>query len=162
MMYLPSIFGDDLFDSWMGFDDDFFKGFRPASRTESKAASAEGNSVMPTHAASFMKTDITETDNGFTLDIELPGYSKDDIRLELEKGYLSISASHNENKEEKTEGGKVIRRERYYGNMARRFFVGEELTEEEIKARFENGILKLDIPKKKAVVPEKKYIAIEG
>ena len=111
-----------------------------------------------------MKTDIKDTKEGYELDIELPGYNKEDVSAELKDGYMTISASTKSDEGEKDENGKYIRRERYYGSCSRSFYVGEAITQEDIKARFENGILKLFVPKKeeKPAVEEKKYITIEG
>lgn len=111
--------------------------------------------------ANMMKTDIKEHDGGYELTVDLPGVKKEDIKAELNDGYLTISAENNTNKDEKDENGKYICRERYSGSYSRSFYVGEAITEEDIKAKFENGTLKLDIPKKEAL-PEKqnKYIAI--
>ncbi len=148
MLYLPSIFGDNLVDDF--FDDfNFFRPARPAMRTE---------------RTKLMRTDIRETDTGYELDVELPGYKKEDLNLELTNGYLNISAEKNTSKEEKDKNGRVVRQERYTGSMKRSFYVGEEITEEDIKAKFEDGILKLQVPKKEIEekVPEKKTIAIEG
>ena len=148
MLYLPSIFGDNLVDDF--FDDfNFFRPARPAVRTE---------------RTKLMRTDIRETDTGYELDVELPGYKKEDLNLELTNGYLNISAEKNNSKEEKDKNGRVVRQERYTGSMKRSFYVGEEITEEDIKAKFEDGILKLQVPKKEIEekVPEKKTIAIEG
>ena len=148
MLYLPSIFGDNLVDDF--FDDfNFFRPARPAVRTE---------------RTKLMRTDIRETDTGYELDVELPGYKKEDLNLELTNGYLNISAEKNTSKEEKDKNGRVVRQERYTGSMKRSFYVGEEITEEDIKAKFEDGILKLMVPKKEIEekVPEKKTIAIEG
>lgn len=148
MLYLPSIFGDNLVDDF--FDDfNFFRPARPAVRTE---------------RTKLMRTDIRETDTGYELDVELPGYKKEDLNLELTNGYLNISAEKNTSKEEKDKNGRVVRQERYTGSMKRSFYVGEEITEEDIKAKFEDGILKLQVPKKEIEekVPEKKTIAIEG
>ena len=148
MLYLPSIFGDNLVDDF--FDDfNFFRPARPAVRTE---------------RTKLMRTDIRETDTGYELDVELPGYKKEDLNLELTNGYLNISAEKNNSKEEKDKNGRVVRQERYTGSMKRSFYVGEEITEEDIKAKFEDGILKLQVPKKEIEekVPEKKMIAIEG
>ncbi len=150
MMYLPSIFGDNLMDDFFDdFDHGFFRNTRPAVRTE---------------RTNLMRTDIKETESGYELDVELPGYKKEDLTLELNAGYLNISAAKNTSNEEKDTKGRVIRRERYTGSMNRSFYVGDELTEEDIKAKFEDGILKLSIPKKEVEekVPEKKTIAIEG
>ena len=115
-----------------------------------------------TTPAQIMKTDVKELDNGFDLDIELPGYKKDDLQLELKEGYLTVTASKKvENNEEKK--GTYIRRERYVGTSARSFYVGEEVTQEDIKAKFEDGVLNIFVPKKEAQpkIPESKYIAIE-
>ena len=150
MMYLPSIFGDNLMDDFFDdFDRSFFEPARPAIRTE---------------RTDLMKTDIRETETGYELDVELPGYKKEDLNLELTNGYLTISAAKNTSKEEKDTEGRVIRRERYAGSMKRSFFVGKDITEEDIKSRFEDGILKLGVPKKevKEQIPEKKTIMIEG
>ena len=111
--------------------------------------------------ANMMKTDIKEHDGGYELTVDLPGVKKDDIKAELNDGYLTITAENNSSKDEKDEKGKYICRERYSGSYSRSFYVGESVTEEDIKAKFENGTLTLDIPKKEAL-PEKqnKYIAI--
>ena len=139
-MLLPSIFGEDLFDDWMDFP------FRTNTST------------------SLMKTDIRETDNSYELDMDMPGFEKEDIKAELKNGYLTISASSHKNNDEKDNDGKYIRRERYSGSCSRSFYVGEDVKQEEIKAKFENGILKVSIPKKeeKPAVEENKHIAIEG
>jgi HSP20 family molecular chaperone IbpA len=111
-----------------------------------------------------MKTDIREHENGFELDIDLPGYKKEDVKAQLKDGYLTISAETKQNNDEKDEKGKFIRRERFYGTCSRSFYVGEDITEQDIKAKFEDGILKVSVPKKEAKpeVEENKYIAIEG
>ncbi len=111
--------------------------------------------------ANMMKTDIKEHDNGYELTVDLPGVKKEDIKAELNDGYLTITAENNTSKDEKDEKGKYICRERYSGSYSRSFYVGDAVTEEDIKAKFENGTLTLDIPKKEAL-PEKqnKYIAI--
>ena len=110
-----------------------------------------------------MRTDVHEPDDPYEVDIDLPGFKKDEITLELQDGYLTVSAAKGLDKDEKTEKGTLIRQERYAGSMQRSFYVGEQLTEEDIKAKFENGVLKLFIPKKEAkAVPEKKCIMIEG
>jgi HSP20 family molecular chaperone IbpA len=147
-MLMPSIFGENLFDD---FFDDFARPARSAARYSS-----------PT--ASVMKTDIREHEKGFELDIDLPGYKKEDVKAQLKDGYLTISAESKQDNDEKDEKGKFIRRERYYGTCSRSFYVGEALTEEDIKAKFEDGILKISVPKKEAKpeVEENTYIAIEG
>ena len=106
-----------------------------------------------------MKTDIKEVEHGYELDIDVPGYAKEDIKISLEKGYLTIEAKHEEDKEEKK--GHFIRRERFLGSSARSFYVGEEIAEKDIKAEYDKGILKLFIPKEGTNVKEKQYIAIE-
>ena len=109
-----------------------------------------------------MKTDVHEGENEYEVDIDLPGFKKDEIKLSLENGYLSVGTVKARDNDKKNRKGKVIRRERYMGSMHRSFYVGEGVTEEDIKAKFEDGVLKLDIPKKEAKLPEKKLIAIEG
>ena len=110
------------------------------------------------------KTDIREHDAGYEVDIDLPGFKKDEISIELENGYLTVSAAKGLDKDEEDKKGKYIRKERYAGAMQRSFYVGENLTQEDIKAEFKHGILKLFVPKKEAkpAVEEKKYITIEG
>ena len=147
-MLMPSIFGENLFDDdWMDFpfDRDFW------GRTNNKMTK------------NLMKTDIREHDAGYELDIDLPGFKKDEIKVELENGYLTISATKGADNDEQDKKGKYIRRERYAGTMQRSFYVGDDVTQEDIKAKFENGILRLSIPKKDAkAVETKKTIAIEG
>ena len=152
-MLMPSIFGEDMFDEFMrGFP--FFDN------------SAENNvekKLYGHNAKNIMKTDIKELESGYELEMDLPGFTKDEITAELKDGYLTIHATSNQNKDEKDEDGKYIRRERYSGSCNRSFYVGDAVTEEDIKASFENGTLKMTIPKKEAkAVPEKKFISIEG
>ena len=149
--FLPAVFGENMMDLFDDFDRDFFRGFgRPEHMLYGK------------NAPRMMKTDVKETDTGYELDIDLPGFKKEEIHLDLENGYLTISTEKAlENKEEKK--GRVIRQERYSGTMSRSFYVGEHVTEEDIKAKYENGVLSLSFPKKEAPkVPEKKTILIEG
>lgn len=147
-MLMPGIFGENLFD-------EFFSDFTRPSKSLAR---------YHTPTSNVMRTDIKETANGFELDIDLPGYKKSDVQAELKEGYLTISASTNRDNSEKDKEGKYIRRERYYGSCSRSFYVGEAVTQEDIKARFEDGILKVSVPKKevKPEVEESKYIAIEG
>ena len=147
-MLMPSIFGENLFDD---FFDDFARPARNVVRYN-------------TPVTNIMKTDIREHDMGFELDIDLPGYRKEDVKAELKDGYLTISAQTRSDNDEKEENGKYIRRERYYGTCSRSFYVGKEITQEEIRARFEDGILKVSVPKKQAkpAVEESKFIQIEG
>ena len=111
----------------------------------------------------IMKTDIKEKGDKFEIAIDLPGYEKENIKLEVEDGYLTVQATINTNKEEKEEG-KFVRKERYVGSCSRSFYVGEEIKSEDIKASFKNGTLTIDVPKKEIQkeIPEKKYIEIEG
>ena len=110
-----------------------------------------------------MKTDIKEKDEGYELVVDLPGFKKDEIEVQLENGYLTISAAKELDKDESDKNGKYLRQERYAGSMSRSFYVGEGITEEDIHGKFENGILKVDIPKAEAKrVEQKKHIAIEG
>ncbi len=148
-MLMPSIFGENLFDDdWFDFDRDFW---------------GRKNPLYGKNAKNIMKTDIREHDTGYELDIDLPGFKKDEINVELENGYLTISAAKGLDKDEQDKKGKYIRKERYAGAMQRSFYVGDAVTEEDIKAKFEDGILKLSIPKKDAkAVETKKSIAIEG
>lgn len=111
-----------------------------------------------------MKTDIKDTDQGYEMTMNLPGVKKEDIKAELKNGYMTIHVSSNTNQDEKDEKGRYIRRERYSGNCSRSFYVGDQITQEDIKAKFEDGILRIDIPKKEAkpAVEENKYVSIEG
>lgn len=148
-MLMPSIFGENLFDDFMDFpfEREFFRG-TPSRRTSSQP---------------LMKTDVKELDGSYELDIDLPGYKKEDVSAKLENSYLTISASTNKNNDEKDKDGRYIRRERYTGQCSRSFYVGNQVTQDQIKAKFENGILKLSIPKvEKQQVEQKKYISIEG
>ena len=147
-MLMPSIFGENLFDDLF---DDFA---RPMNVIRY---------ANPTPSA--MKTDVKETDAGYELDIDLPGYKKEDVKAELKDGYMTISAEKKSEEGEKDEkSGKYLRRERYYGSCSRSFYVGEDVTEEDIKAKFEDGILKIAVPKKEPqpAVDQTKTIAIEG
>ena len=117
--------------------------------------------IFTTRSDMAMKTDITEKDGNYLLDMELPGCKKEDIHLELNNGYLSVSASRNTNKEEKDAKGNLIRQERYSGSFSRSFYVGDSVKEEDIKASYENGELKISFPKETKQVPGKKVISIE-
>ena len=146
-MLMPSIFGENLFnDDWMNF------GFPEVDKA-----------LYGKHAGNVMKTDVKETETGYEVDIDLPGFKKDEINAKLDNGYLTISAAKGLDKDEQDKNGKYIRKERYAGSMSRSFYVGEGVTEEDIKAKYEDGILRLVVPKKDAkAVENKKYIAIEG
>ncbi len=150
-MMAPSIWTEDFFDDFMR---DFpFYDDREMKRMEKKLYGRHGKNVM--------KTDIQETDKDYILEMDLPGFSKDEVKVSLENGYLSISAAKGLNKDEKEKkNGRYIRRERYAGACQRSFYVGESVSQEDINAEFKHGILKLSIPKKEPV-EEKKYITIE-
>ena len=108
-------------------------------------------------------TPIEDQPEGYTITMDIPGVKKEDVKAELKDGYLTIQATANTNKDEKDEKGKYVRRERYFGSSSRSFYVGEEVGQEDIKAKFEDGTLKLFVPKKEAKkVEEKQYITIEG
>jgi HSP20 family molecular chaperone IbpA len=151
-MLYPSIWHENLFDDLMDFD---FPSWRTIEEPERK--------LYGKHAATLMKTDVQEHENGYEVDIDLPGFKKEDISLELEDGTLTVKASKGleENKEDKK--GRLIRQERYTGSMQRSFYVGDNVTPDEISARYEDGVLRLSVPKKEEKkLPEKKTIAIEG
>ena len=145
---MNSIFGESLFD-------DFFDDFARPANTSARYQNM---------TAGIMRTDVKESDNGFELDIDLPGCKKENVKAELKDGYLTISAETNTSNDQKDDNGKYIRRERYYGTCSRNFYVGETVEQEDIKAKFEDGILKVFVPKKEArpQVEDKKYIPIEG
>ena len=147
-MLVPSIFGESLLDD---FVNDFAFPYAPAKKVYGK------------EAAPLMRTDVKETKTGYELEIELPGVKKEDVKAELKDGYMTITASTDSKKEEKQDG-KYIRKERYSGTTSRSFYVGEDLTQEDIKAKFENGVLKVLVPKKEEQpkVEKKSYIDIEG
>ena len=154
-MLMPSIFGEDMFD-------DFMRGFPFFDN------SAENNvekKLYGHNAKNVMKTDIKELEDGYELEIDLPGFTKEEVTAELKDGYLTISAAKGLDKDEQEkETGKYIRRERYAGACQRSFYVGEDVTEQDIKAEFKHGMLKLFVPKKEAkpAVETKKYVTIEG
>ena len=152
-MLMPSIFGEDLFDDFMR---DFPFSDREMKRMERK--------LYGHHGKNMMKTDIKELENGYELEMDLPGFAKDEVKASLENGYLTISAAKGlDQDEQEKKTGRYIRRERYAGACERTFYVGEDITEADIKAEFKHGILKLFIPKKEAkpAVEEKKYISSE-
>ncbi len=156
-MLLPSMFGENLFDDFFGFDDFPFWDDREEKKMEKK--------LYGRRARNLMKTDIKETDKDYEVIIDLPGFKKNEVHASLENGYLTISAEKGLNQDEKEKkSGRYIRKERYAGACQRSFYVGDQLTEEDIKGEFKHGILKLTIPKKEAkpAVDDKKYISIEG
>ena len=149
-MMMPSIFGENLFDDFMNdfpFEKHFF---------------GERNPLYGKHAKNIMKTDVKETDNSYELDIDLPGFKKEDINVQLDNGYLTIAASKSLEKEDEREKSHYIRQERYSGSMSRSFYVGNDVKQEEIHAKYEDGILKLAVPKKAVkAIETNKYIQIE-
>lgn len=147
-MLMTNFFRENLFD-------DFFEDFaRPERRIVNY-----GN-----QASSLMRTDVKDTDGGYELNVELPGYKKENVSAELKDGTLVISAAVKTENDEKDEAGKFIRRERFRGNCSRSFYVGDAVEQEDIKAKFEDGILKIFVPKKEAKpeLEKRKLIAIEG
>ena len=148
---VPSIFGENLFDEF--FNDPF-----------------EMNMLLPRgrdplygkHSKNLMKTDVRETENSYELDVDLPGFKKEDVNVELKNGYLTIATSKSLDKDEKAQKGRYIRQERYAGAMSRSFYVGEDVQPSEISAKFENGILQLSVPKaEQKRLPKTTTIAIE-
>ena len=147
---LPSIFGESLFDDWMDFP------FRGLSNEIDRK-------LYGKNAARVMKTDLKEHEEGYELNMDLPGFKKDQIQLQLENGYLTVTAAKGLESDETTKKGKLVHQERYTGSMSRSFYVGENVREEDVKAKFEDGVLTLHFPKQQAQrLPERKYIQIEG
>ena len=145
---LPSIFGENLFDD---FFSDPFEMMVPTR-----------NALYGKHGKNLMKTDVRETENSYELDIDLPGFKKDEIQVELENGYLTIRAEKGLDKDEQDKKGRYIRQERYAGAMSRSFYVGTAVTVEDMGAKFENGILQITVPKEpKKELPRKNTLAIE-
>ena len=149
-MFYPKLFHDDFFDDFFDF---------PRMRAPEDAE----RKLYGKHINGIMKTDVRDKDGNYELDIDLPGFKKDEISLTLDNGYLVVGARKMLNEEEKDDKGKLLRQERYSGAMQRSFYVGENITEEDIKASFKHGVLNLTLPKKeKEKLPEKKQILIEG
>ena len=147
---LPSIFSENLFDDMFdrAFDMDAMFGGR--------------NPLYGKHAKNLMKTDVRETENTYELDIDLPGFKKDEIQVELEDGYLTIRAEKGVDKDETDKKGRYIRQERYAGACSRSFYVGQNITVEDMNAKFENGILQISVPKAaQKQLPKKNVLAIE-
>ncbi len=147
---LPVIFGENLFDDLF---DDVFQ-MRPLYDVS--------NALYGKHAKAVMKTDVRELDNGYEVDIDLPGLKKDEVRIDLKNGYLTISASKGLDKDEKDKKGHYIRQERYTGQCSRSFYVGEKVEPKDVHATFEDGILRLTLPKvEQKKLPESNTITIE-
>ena len=159
---LPSIFGEDLFDDWMN---DYFPFGRDFDKEFSKALAPTERALYGKHAKNMMKTDVRETDDSYEVDMDLPGFNKDEVKVQLADGYLTIEAAKGLDKDEKDKkSGKYIRRERYAGSMSRSFYVGKYVTVEDVHPKYENGILSFSVPKEEAkpVEEKKNYISIEG
>ncbi len=152
-MLLPRFFGESLFDDFDNFMD------LPATRNLDDV----DKNLYGKNVSRVMKTDVHEHGDVYELDIDLPGFKKEDINLSLDSGYLIVGATKTLDKDEKSKEGKLIRQERYSGSMQRSFYVGDDVTEEEVKAKFEDGVLKLTLPKKDVdkSIERKKHIAIE-
>ena len=145
---LPSIFHENLFDDW--FDDTFEKNFF-----------GERNPLYGKHAKNLMKTDVKETRDSYKLAIDLPGFKKDDVKVELKDGYLTVSASKGLDKDDEDREGRFIRQERYAGACSRSFYVGD-IRPEEVKCKYEFGVLRVTLPKPTArVVESPSHIAID-
>lgn len=145
-MMTPSIFGENLFDDWMNFS------FPDIDKT-----------LYGKREKNMMKTDVKDTGSGYEIAIDLPGFKKEDLSIQLNNGYLTISAAKGIDKDETDKDGRYIRRERYSGSMSRSFYIGSHVTEQDIHAKYDNGILTLDVPKEDEKAIERKgYIAIEG
>ncbi len=149
-MLMSGLFGEDLFDEFCGF---------PTHELANIDKHLYGK-----NARNLMRTDVHETDTDYEMDVDLPGFKKDQINVKLEDGYMTISASKDHDNEKKDRHGKIIRQERYAGSMQRSFYVGDAVKVEDVKAKFEDGVLKLCIPKKElqALPPANNTIAIEG
>lgn len=149
-MMMPSVFGENLFDDFMDFPFESFWGKK--------------NPLYGKLGKNMMKTDVRETEHSYEVDIDLPGFKKDEITAQLENGYLTVSAAKGLDKDQKDEKGNYIRQERYAGAMSRSYYVGQDVTQEDVKAKFEDGILKLTIPRmdKRPEVEQRKNISIQG
>ena len=149
-MYMPSIFGESLFDDMFPFDDSFF--------------TSKKNPLYGKNVSRLMKTDVRETEKTYELDIDLPGFKKDEIQMELKDGVLTVSAAKGLDKDEEDKKGNYIRKERYAGSMSRSFYVGKHVTVEDVHPKYESGILSFSVPKAEAkpVEEKKHYISIEG
>jgi HSP20 family molecular chaperone IbpA len=150
MAMFPALMNDTMFSDL--FDDPFFAGWRNT---------ASGDQMM---ANNMMTTDVRESDNGYDVDIDMPGFKKEDINLELSQGYLTVSAHRDSEHDDKGEDGKWLRRERYAGACSRSFYIGEDVKESDIHASYKNGTLCLQVPKaqNQPQVEAKHQIAIEG
>ena len=147
-MLMPSIFGENLFDNWFTpMEREFYSGRNPLYGKNEK---------------NLMKTDVREKDGNYELDIDLPGFKKEDVTIQLENGYLTITAAKGLDKNENDDKGGYIRKERWFGNCSRSFYVGDGIRSEDIKAKMEDGILHMTMPKETKQIPQRNTILIEG
>lgn len=156
-MLFPTVFGEDLMDDYMNDWDELS---RKIEREFPKK-----NPLYGRHAKDIMRTDVKQKDGKYMIDVDLPGFKKDEINLSLDNGYLNIQTSKSLDKDEKDKKGNVIRRERYAGNMARSFYVGDDMKQEDVHAKYEDGVLHIELPDKapeQKKLNESKTIAIEG
>lgn len=154
MMMVPYMFHDALLDDW--FQSDWDRDFDRMMRA------SDPRHVFGKRSANVMKTDVRETETGYDMFVDLPGFKKEDVKLDLQNGYLTITASRNEDRDEKDDQGHYIRQERYTGSCARSFYVGDQIKPEDVKASFKDGILELSLPKAEAKkLPEKQPNQIE-
>lgn len=147
---LPSIFGENLFDDMFG---DAFS-LMPSFGTR--------DPLYGKHAKNLMKTDVRETDTGYEIDVDLPGFKKDEVQVQVNNGYLTISAAKGLDKDEQDHKGRYIRRERYAGQCSRSFYVGSGIQPQDVRAKYEDGILRLSLPKGQAAqLPQNNTVSIE-
>ena len=148
MMLMPRMFDEDLFDNWMDF---------PFEREFSRR-----NPLYGKREKNLMKTDVRQTEDGYELDIDLPGFKKEDVSVKLENGYLTVSAARAVDENEAKDSSGYIHKERWSGSCSRSFYLGDGISKQDVKARMEDGILHLTLPKKAPELPENNLIAIEG
>lgn len=153
-MLLPRTFADDWFDDFFDFDDFPFFDDKADRKMERK--------LYGRRARNLMKTDVREKKDSYELDIDLPGFKKEDVELSFENGYLTIAATKSLDKDEKNKAGEYIRKERYAGSMSRSFYIGNNVPQSDIKAKYEDGVLRISIPKQDMkVIENNKTIAID-
>ncbi len=156
-MLFPTVFGEDLMDDYMNDWDELSR--------EIEREFPKKNPLYGRHAKDIMRTDVKQKDGKYMIDVDLPGFKKDEINLSLDNGYINIQTSKSLDRDEKDKKGNVIRRERYSGNMARSFYVGDDMKQEDVHAKYEDGVLHIELPDKapeQKKLNEAKTIAIEG
>ena len=156
-MLFPTVFGEDLMDDYMNDWDELSR--------EIEREFPKKNPLYGRHAKDIMRTDVKQKDGKYMIDVDLPGFKKDEINLTLDNGYINIQTSKSLDRDEKDKKGNVIRRERYAGNMARSFYVGDDMKLEDVHAKYEDGVLHIELPDKapeQKKLNEAKTIAIEG